>query len=129
MEKRFDMATYEAGEAEVACDDCGAAIDIRKTMRSREIAKEKDGFRIQEQYFTCPACGKHYTVLIIDREMRKMIQKQKQLRKQIQLYQQIQVQPWVVEKLMRHTESLMRAKKGRMRKLKERYREECSKDE
>ena len=49
---------------EVYCDKCGTEIEITKTMGTRVIARERNGFPILEQYFICQNCKKHYTVHI-----------------------------------------------------------------
>lgn len=67
---------------EIRCDKCGEEIG-KPNLKDRVIAKDKAGNAVIERFFECPACGTHYTVIVIDREMRLMIQKRVQLMKKI----------------------------------------------
>ena len=49
----------------VICDSCGQQTDIE--LWTRQIAKDRNGYDVTEQYFECKNCGKHYTVGVYDR--------------------------------------------------------------
>lgn len=69
---------------EIICDHCGANIlDMGMHLEERVLAEDEAKNPIIESFFNCPYCGKHYTVTVIDREMRLMIQKRQQLQKRI----------------------------------------------
>ncbi|WP_332606857.1 hypothetical protein [Bacillus spizizenii] len=59
----------------VSCDDCLKEFE----MQPKEHPLNNAG--IEETYFKCPHCSKHYTVIVTDYETRKMIRKHKKLRK------------------------------------------------
>lgn len=124
-EKKFDMKKYREGKAEVICEECGLAIDLEKTVGMRKIAKDKDGFDVIEQFFSCGHCGKHYTITVIDHEQQKMIQKRQQLLKQIRMHEKIRSREKTIRDLWKKEERLKTDLKKRADMLKERYREEC----
>lgn len=126
--KKFNEEIYLRG-SEVVCDSCGIVIDMEKTTKTRVIAKDEDGSDIVEQYFTCQGCGKHYTITVIDREIRKMIQKRQQLRRQINLHTQIRSRPQTVKMLQKKDEALKQQQLTRAASLKKKYRKECESNE
>lgn len=73
-------------KGEIVCDKCGAIIEVAKgLLRERVIAKDDDGNDIVEQFFECGHCGQHYTVTVIDRDMRLMIQRRVQLKRRMNM--------------------------------------------
>lgn len=69
---------------EIICDSCGIDImEMGMQLEDRVIAEDESKNPVIERYFDCPHCGRHYTVTVIDRGMRLMIQKQQQLQKRI----------------------------------------------
>lgn len=69
---------------EVVCDECGEKIEMDgQLLRERVIAQDKEGDDVTERFFECPHCGHHYTVIVIDRELKLMIQKRQQLQKRM----------------------------------------------
>lgn len=123
--KKFDMDKYMNGEAEVICEKCGHPISIEKTISTRPIAKDKDGFNVIEQFFSCNYCGEHYTITVIDHRLQKMIQKRQQLKKQIRLYERIRSREETIWNLHKKEERMKEDMKKRASMLKEKYREEC----
>lgn len=73
----------EKRKGTIVCDSCGGEIGQIEGLREQEIAQDEDGNDITEMYFECPRCGKHYTVMVIDRKVRLMIQRRKQLLRRI----------------------------------------------
>lgn len=69
---------------EIICDSCGINImDIGIRIEDRVLAEDESKDPVIERFFDCPNCGKHYTVTVIDREIRLMMQKRQQLQKRI----------------------------------------------
>jgi len=58
----------------VQCDECLKDFEVQP----KERPLNNSG--VEETYFECPHCSKHYTVIITDRETRKLIRKVKRLR-------------------------------------------------
>ena len=58
----------------VQCDECLKDFEVQP----KEHPLNNSG--VEETYFECPHCSKHYTVIITDRETRKLIRKVKRLR-------------------------------------------------
>lgn len=124
--RQFDMGKYTAG-SEVHCDDCGKVIEMDGAVYSRIIAKDPEGFDVVEQYLECQHCGKHYTVMVYDREMKKMIQRRQQLRKQIALNGSVRLREQTVRKWQAEDERIKKKQLQREDMLKRRYRRECAK--
>lgn len=118
----FDMEKFRESAA-VACDSCGKDIDMRAQMSTRVIAKDEDGFDVVEQFFTCGSCGRHYTVTVIDREQKKLIQQRQQLNRQIRLATQIRSREKTIRRLQKKDEFLKRQQIERAKVLKEKYKE------
>lgn len=110
----------------IICDACGKEIDYKNTLSTRTIAKDAEKRDVIEQYFACPNCGAHYTVMVIDSKMKIMIQRRKQLQKQIKLHQSIKSGENAFRKIMRQDEMMKRQQKEYQKILKEKYRDECS---
>ena len=69
---------------EVVCDECGEKIEMDgQLLRERVIAQDEEGDNVTERFFKCPRCNHHYTVIVIDRKLKLMIQKRKQLMKRM----------------------------------------------
>ena len=64
------------------CDKCGAEIKVQEALKDRTINMGRIG-TITERFFECQVCGENYTITVIDREMRLMIQKRSQLMKKV----------------------------------------------
>ena len=60
---------------EIYCDDCKQ--DFEPDMKEQEIEKG-----IVEQYFCCPHCGKKFTIIITDENMRRKIRKRQRIQKE-----------------------------------------------
>lgn len=123
--KQFDMDKYRNGDCEVICEECGATIALEKTLRTRTIAKDKDGFDVMEQFFFCDRCGKHYTITVIDHKQQKMIQKRAQIKKQIRMHTKIGSREKTIQDLHKKEERLKEDMMKRASMLKEKYKEEC----
>lgn len=72
----------------IYCDKCGNLIfgeNIVIRLRDRVIVKKDTDTLdfVTERFFECPNCGQHYTVTVIDREMRKKMQKLIQQRRKV----------------------------------------------
>lgn len=68
----------------ITCNYCNAHIEPAAIeVMDAVIAQDDNGDDVIERYFDCPHCGSHYTVTIMDREMRLMAQKRKQIQKRI----------------------------------------------
>lgn len=60
------------------CDHCKNDFFLSpKEIIEETISKEDD---IREQYFVCPNCNFHYSIIITDGEMRKIIEKRKAIK-------------------------------------------------
>lgn len=69
---------------EIICDSCGAEVlGMGMKLADQVLAEDEAGNPVIERYFDCPNCGRHYTVTVMDREMRLMMQKRQQLQKRI----------------------------------------------
>lgn len=74
----------EEKKKEIICDGCGIDImGMGMQIKDRVIAEDESKNPVIERYFDCMNCGKHYTITVIDREMRLMIQKRQQLQNRI----------------------------------------------
>lgn len=120
--KKFDMDKYMDGDIEVICEGCGRPINIEKTIRTRPIAKDSDGFNVIEQFFLCDYCGKHYTITVIDHEQQKLIQKRQQLKKQIRMHEKIKSREKTIQNLHKKEEYLKKEMKKRASELKEKFK-------
>lgn len=76
-----------------------------------------------ERFFECPSCGAHYTVTVIDREMRLMIQKRSQLMKKVSRMLRAGGSKEQVQKLLDADKKLKENLKSRADRLKEEYAE------
>lgn len=106
---------------EIICDKCGAEIEMKNLLKDRIIAKDKEGNAVMERFFKCQDCGEHYTVTIIDREMRLMIQKRGQLMKKINRLLREGGSKERMQKLLDADEKLKKDLKSRTDSLKEEY--------
>lgn len=114
---------------EVHCNKCSTKIEIARTTDSRIIARDRDGFAVTEQYFTCQNCGKHYTVYVNNRQMEMLMQKRRQIQKQIVLCRTIGNTEETIKKLIKRNDDIKQQQKELEAKLKEKYRKECESDE
>lgn len=74
------------GKSEIICDGCGVTIErTGELLREHVIAQDENGNDIVERFFECGHCGKHYTVTVIDRDMRLMIQRRVQLKRRMNM--------------------------------------------
>lgn len=112
-------------EGIIICDVCRAQIE-REQMElwDRVIATDEDGFDVVERYFDCPHCGSHYTVTVIDRDMKLMIQKRQQLQKRIKNAIRNRSSEYVMRKYAQQDEELKEELEYRAEVLKERYEKE-----
>ena len=122
--RQFDVGKYVAG-SEAYCDSCGKTIEMNGATFSRIIAKDEEGCNVVEQYFDCPHCGTHYTVAVIDRKMRRMIQQRKQIRKQIELHRKIKSREKTFLKLQKEDKRIKQLQEAHMKLLKAKYEKEC----
>ena len=66
---------------EIICDSCGAEVlGMGMKLADQVLAEDEAGNPVIERYFDCPNCGRHYTVTVMDREMRLMMQKRQRLK-------------------------------------------------
>lgn len=122
--RKFDIDAYRAG-SDIVCDKCTARLDIQ--AKTRLIAKDEEGFDVTELYFNCQNCGKHYTILVSNREMRKLVQRRIQIRKQINLHKSIRSRKETFEKLIAESDAIREQQKELEKRLKEKYRKEIEK--
>lgn len=64
---------------DVYCEMCGATFFPELKSRQIGYAGEGEHDAIHETYFACPECGKHFTVLITDTELRGLIVRRSKL--------------------------------------------------
>lgn len=107
---------------EIRCDKCGEEIG-KPNLKDRVIAKDKAGNAVTERFFECPACGTHYTVTVIDREMQLMIQKRGQLMLKVNRMMREGGSKERAKKLLDADKKLKEDLKSRAEKLKEEYAE------
>lgn len=106
---------------EIICDKCSAAIETKNLLKDRVIAKGKGGNAVMERFFECPACGAHYTVTVIDREMRLMMQKRNQLMQKVNRLLRTGGSRERMQKLLDEDAQLKRDLKSRADRLKGEY--------
>lgn len=114
---------------EVYCDKCGTEIEITKTMGTRVIARERNGFPILEQYFICQNCKKHYTVHMSNQQMYLLEQERHWIQTQIRICQTIGNAEETARKLIEKNDNIKQQQKELEAELKEKYRKECESDE
>ena len=109
----------------IICDKCRAQIEQEQLeVWDRVIAKDENGFDVVERYFECHCCGAHYTVSVIDREMKLMIQKRRQIQKKISLGMRNKASEFVLRRYKQQDDDLKDELKYREKVLKERYEKE-----
>lgn len=108
---------------EIICDKCGAEIEMKNLLRDRVIGKDEAGNAVMERFFECLDCGQHYTVMVIDREMRLMIQKRGQLMLKVNSMLQEGGSKERTQKLLDADKKLKEDMKSWADKLKEEYAE------
>lgn len=107
---------------EIICDKCGAEIDMQSgLLKDRVIAKDKGGNAVSETFFECQACGQHYTVTVMDREMQLMIQKRGQLMRELKRLIKTGGSKEKVQKLQDADAQLKKDLKNRADRLKKEY--------
>lgn len=114
----------EKKEITIKCDECGAEFgkdDIEP--RARVIASDEDGYDVTEKYFSCPMCGQHYTITVIDREMLLMIQRRKQIRRKIKMHIKRRSSPQAIRTLQEQDDALKDDLMHKSKYMKEKYRE------
>lgn len=116
-------------EFEIRCDKCGAEIEIAKITGTRIIARDRHGFPVQEQYFKCQNCGRHYTVYITDRQMELLTHRRYGIHRQIMLCRTIGKTEETIRKLIERNDELKRQQKELEAELKEKYKKECENNE
>lgn len=66
----------------IVCDQCHAEFETQEIeLKDRVIGRDEDNNDVTERYFECPFCGEHYTVTVIDRKQRLMIQESNMLKR------------------------------------------------
>lgn len=113
----------------IYCNRCGAEIEIARTTDGRIIARDRDGFAVTEQYFTCQNCEKHYTVYVNSRQIEILMQKRRQIQKQIVLCRAIGSTEETIKKLIKKNDEIKQQQKELEAELKEKYKKECESDE
>lgn len=109
----------------IICDECRAQIEQEQLeVRDRVIAKDEDGNDVVERYFDCPNCGRHYTVTVIDRQQKIIIQKRRQVQKKINLCVKNYGSKARIRKYQEEDKELHEEFKYRAKVLKERYEKE-----
>lgn len=109
----------------IECDQCGAILeDIGAELQDRVIAEDEEGNAVTERFFDCPFCGRHYTVTVIDRQMRLMIQERQQIAKKVGRILRQNGNKIVMQKLMDKDAALKEELIYRASFLKEKYKEE-----
>lgn len=105
----------------IICDKCKAEFEMQNLLKDRVIAKDKTGNAVMERFFECPDCGTHYTVTVIDREMRLMIQKRGQLMKKVNRLLRSGGSKERMQQLLDADEKLKKDLKSRADRLKAEY--------
>lgn len=109
----------------IICDECRVEIEQEQLeVWDRVITKDENGNDVVERYFDCPNCGKHYTVTVIDREMKLMIQKRRQIQKKIALGIRNRASEYVLRRYKQKDDELKEDLKYRENVLKEKYEKE-----
>ena len=108
-------------EKKIICDKCKAEIEMENLLKDRVIAKDKAGNAVMERFFECPFCGQHYTVTVIDREMRLMIQKRGQLMQKVNRMLKAGGNRKRMQQLLDADAQLKKDLKSRADRLKEEY--------
>lgn len=74
-------------EITITCDKCSGTFKREQIeVWTRVIAKDSEERDIVEQFYSCPLCGQHYTITVINDDMRKMILRRQQIRKFIKMH-------------------------------------------
>ncbi len=82
--RRGNGYRMEKEKKEIICDKCGFDIlNMGMEIKEQILAEDEDGNPVIERFFDCQNCKKHYTVTVIDRKMRLMIQNRQMLQKRI----------------------------------------------
>lgn len=111
-------------KGEIVCDECGAVMEeLNGLLRDHVIAQDEDGNEITERFFECPRCGHHYTVTVIDRNMRLMIQWRTQLKYRMNRILKNRGNKVVLQKLIDEDKAIQDDLKVRADALKKKYLE------
>lgn len=111
-------------KGEIVCDECGAVMEeLNGLLRDHVIAQDEDGNEITERFFECPRCGNHYTVTVIDRNMRLMIQRRTQLKHRMNRILKNRGNKVVLQKLIDEDKAIQDDLKVREDALKKKYLE------
>lgn len=112
-------------EKVIVCDKCETEMeqDVLGAW-DRVIAIDENGNDVVEKYFECHYCGAHYTVAVIDREIKLMIQKRRQIQKKIMLGRSNKASEFVLRRYQRQDEELKEEQRYRENVLKEKYEKE-----
>lgn len=114
----------ERQKSEIVCDECGAVIEeLNGLLRDHVIAEDEDGNEITERFFECTRCGHHYTVTVIDRNMRLMIQRRTQLKHRMNRILKNRGNKVILQKLIDEDKAIREDLKARADALKMKYLE------
>ena len=106
----------------IECDQCGAILeDIGAELTERVIGEDEDGNEVIERFFECPFCGKHYTVTVLDRQMRLMIQERQQIAAKVRRILKQRGNAIIMQKLIEKDTALKEELIYRANVLKEKY--------
>lgn len=106
----------------IECDQCGAILeDIGAELTERVIGEDEDGNEVTERFFECPFCGKHYTVTVLDRQMRLMIQERQQIAAKVRRILKQRGNAIIMQKLIEKDTALKEELIYRANVLKEKY--------
>lgn len=106
----------------IECDRCGSILeDIGAELTERMLAEDEEGNPVTERFFECPFCGKHYTVTVIDRQMRLMIQERQQIAAKVRRILKQRGNKITLQKLIEKDEVLKEELIYRANVLKEKY--------
>lgn len=119
-------------EYDIFCDSCKELIHkagqpTEGFLRDRQIGKA-DGSPVIERFFECPHCGAHYTVTVIDRKMRLLMQRRIQIQRKVGEALKAGNKKRA-EKLMKETAEVKKQLKERADKMKEVYAHETERRE
>lgn len=114
---------------EIVCDTCGNGFATARKgkkdaqIQTRKIAEEDDG-AVKEIFFTCPYCGRKYTIGIEDRQQAMYKQQRRILAERYNMLKKTEGTEKKIENIEQQIEELKRKQIARDAMLKELYREE-----
>lgn len=106
----------------IVCEECRAEFEPEElAIKNRVIVDGETYEKVTETYFLCPVCGAHYTVTVLDRQQRLMVQRRRRLQQSYKGALKIG-KPKRADTYKEQERKLAKELKERAKMLKEKYR-------